>query len=242
MTLFRSLALLLCLLQPALLTGCEGGGDDDDSAAPIDDSVPDFVEATVVLAPAAVGGDVEAIEVTWQDEVLETDANGRARFTLPSQASFAISAAAPGIQTTWLEGNSGVRDFQFTTFVGPVELHDAVVAELPLPPRDPSKGTLVVAMDTIALQAATGASADISVDSDDPFVFVDDVPTLGNELVFQAAGFVTFANVDPGSVTITVTPPEGNSCLSFPGLSGPSDHVTYTVHADAVTTAQFICQ
>lgn len=240
MTLLRLLALLLL---PLLLAGCEPTGDDDDSALGDDDDVvPDFVEATIVLAPALEGEEVEGIEVTWQDEVVAADADGRARFTLPSQTDFAIVAASAGIQTTWLEGNSGVRDFQFVTFVGPVELHDAVVAGLLLPARDPARGTLVVAMDTVALQAAWGASVEISAPSDDPFIFVNDEPVLGHTLEFQAAGFVTFPNIAPGDVTVDVTPPEGDNCLSFPGLTGPNDYLSYAVRAGAVTTAQFICQ
>ncbi len=234
--------LFLLLLVPLLLAGCsEPVGDDDDSSDD-DDAVPDFVDATFVFAPAVPGEDVEGIEVTWGEEVVATDANGRARFTLPSRTDFAVSGAAAGIQTTWIEGNTGVRSFQFTTFVGSTDLHDQVVASIGLPPRDPARGTLVVAMDTAALQAALGAVANVSPEGDHPFVFVNGQAELGRELVFQADGFVTFPNVVAGEVEVTVTPPESNICLSFPGLSGPSDYTTYTVHPGAVTTAQFICQ
>lgn len=238
MTMLR--ALLALLLIPAL-AGCPEGGDDDDSAAADDDDIPAEVEATLVLAHA-LDEPVEGLEITLDGDTVATDANGRARFTIPSQTDFEAEASGAEIQTTWFEGNSGVRDFQFTTFVGPVELHDAVVDGLGLPARDPAKGTLVVAMDTSALQPAMGASVTLSGSSDEPFVFVDDQPTLGNEIVFQAAGFVTFGNVDPGAVTVIVEPPDGQICLSFPGLSATANYVEYTVHAGAVTTAQYICQ
>jgi hypothetical protein len=235
---------LWLLLLPALLVGCPATAtDDDDSAAgDDDDAVPDFVEGTVILRGATGAENVEGLEVTWGEETVETDANGHARFTLPSQTDFAFVAVGADIQTTWVEGNSGTSDFQFITFVGAVSLHDDVVDALGLPPRDPTRGTLVVAMDTAALQAATGASATLDVDSDDAFVFVNGQPVLGNELVFQADGFVTFANVAAGPATINITPPDENFCLSFPALSGTDNHTTYEVHADAVTTAQFICQ
>ncbi len=237
----RLLPFFALLLLPLLTAGCPAPADDDDSAAD-DDDVPEFVDATFVFAPAANDVVVEGLEVTWGEDTATTDANGRARFTVPSQVDFSVSGEGADIQTTWFEGNTGVRSFQFTTFVGPVALRDAVVDALLLPARDPGKGTLVVAMDTQALQAAMGASAAISAASDDPFVFVDGQPQLGSELIFQADGFVTFPNVAPGDVTVTVTPPEGGICLSFPALNGLHDHTSYTVHAGAVTTAQFICQ
>ncbi len=239
MSMFRLLSLLLL----SLLVACPAASDDDDSATGDDDDViPDFVDATIVLAPALDGVDVEASELTYGDEGVETDQNGRGRFTMPSQTDFVVSASSPGFQTTWFEGNSGERDFQFSALVGPADLHDVVVADLGLPLRDPDQGTVIVTITTAALQAAMGASVDISANSNDPWVVVDEQPELGNELVFQADSVVTFTNVDPGAVTISVTPPASNICLSFPGLSSPNDYTAYEVHAGGVTAAHFICQ
>ncbi len=227
------------LLSLLLLTACPA--DDDDDSAPDEDVIPEFVFGQARVLDAVSGARVGGLDVTVDEELVATDDEGQARFEMGSQSDFAMEIVGPDIQTTWLEGNSGIQDFTFTTFVGSVAVHDGVVAQLGLPARDPSKGTLVVAMDTPALQAAEGAAAAINVDSDSPFVFVDGVPTLGSELVFQAAGFVTFANVEPGAVTVTVSAPPNTACLSFPGLAATADYTSYTIRAGAVTVAQFIC-
>lgn len=231
----------LLLLPLLLLIGCPGA-DDDDSATP-DEGVPDFVFGQVRLIDALSNGRVEAADVSLDGEVLPTDDEGQARFEMASQTDFDFEITGADLQPTLLQGNSGIQDFTFTTFVGSTDVHDGVVGQLGLPPRDPARGTLVVAMDTPALQAVEGAAASISVDSDTPFIFVDGVPTLAEDglLVFQAAGFVTFANVEPGDVVVTATAPPNTGCLSFPGLAATADFRTYSVRAGAVTVAQFIC-
>lgn len=229
----------LALLLP--LIAC--GGDDDDSAPPVEPP-PEFIDATVRLTDAGTAGLVEGAVVTFDAEEAITDVNGRATVTIPSQVPFDLQIEVGADYPDYiLSGLAGVDDFIFQTLVSSRAQQDAVYALLGLV-ADPGKGTLVISLDTVALQAALGGSASIDAGHDEPFVFVGNpaAPQAGSELVFDAQAFITFPNVDPGSVTIDITPPEADVCLSFPGLSAPGDVRTFTVEADRVTVATFICQ
>lgn len=218
-------------------------GDDDDSAADDDDStpIPDFVRGEVRVADGVSGDPIPGVTLAWGTETAETSEFGRADATLPSQEDFEYQLTGTDLVDTWLQGNSGVRDFLFTTAMASVAVHEVTFDAVGVT-RDASAGTLVVAIDTEALQPVQGASASIDVGHDTAFVVVGGQPQAGSELVFGAAGIVTFPNVAPGAATVTVTPPDGVFCQSFPGLTTLDDHTTYTVHADAVTVAQFICR
>lgn len=217
-----------------------GGGDDDDSAEPTPEPVPDFVRATVALTDAE-GGSTEGMTITFEDQEEITDGTGRADLTVPTLAPFDIAVdPGAGYAVHHLAGLVGGDDFIYQTLISSRAATDFVFGGLGLV-ADPAKGILVVSLDTVALQAATGASATIDADSDDPFVFVNGVASEGSELIFEAEAFISFPNVTPGDVTIAIVPPEGDVCLAFPALEA-DDLRTYEVRADTVTVVTFICQ
>jgi len=230
------LALALCLP----LTSC-GGGDDDDCAQPTPEAVPDFVRATVRLTDAGASAPLEGVAVTLDDQEELTDGTGRADLTVATLAPFELAVdAGPDYSEYRLAGLVGGDDFIFQTLISSRALTDLVYDGLGLV-ADPAKGTLVVSLDTIALQAATGASASIDAASDDPFIFRHGVAEPGSELIFEAEAFVSFPNVDPGELTVTIAPPANDVCLSFPALE-VDDLRTFEVYADTVTVVTFICQ
>jgi|GEM_PF-3648071 len=237
------LLLALTLTAPtALLTACSG--DDDDSAGDDDDTeepIPEEVRATIRVIDGTTGDPSVGITATWNGNEELTDDTGRAEFIVPSQTDFNVTLSGDEIVDTWLEGNSGTSDFTFTTAVGSDASFD-IFAGFIGATRDPALAYFTVALDTPAFQAATGASATIDAANDGSGILVNGFPEAGNELIFEAGAIITFVNVAPGSVTVAVTPPDGQICLSYPGLSASDDYLTYEAHAGAVTVAQFICQ
>ncbi|MCP4867882.1 MAG: hypothetical protein GY898_04115 [Proteobacteria bacterium] len=222
------------------LVAC-GGADDDDSSEPTPEPVPDFVRATVALTDAA-GGSTEGITVTFDDQEEGTDGTGRADITVPTLETFDITVdAGADYQEYSVAGVVGGDDFIFQTLISDRATTDFVYGSLGLV-ADAGKGILVVSLDTVALQAATGGSASIDAAHDEPFIFVNDTPQAGSELIFEAQAFISFPNVEPGDVTIDIVPPESDICLAFPALSAEDDVTTYTVRADTVTVVTFICQ
>ena len=103
---------------------------------------------------------------------------------------------------------------------------------------DPEKGTLVVALDHPDLSPAVGAEAEIDSSHDGAFVLGGMGASFSN-VVPSGAGFVTFANVDPGPTNITITPPEGESCW-FHEAGG--EGATISVAVGQATVAFFMCE
>ena len=100
-----------------------------------------------------------------------------------------------------------------------------------------TKGILVVGLDTPTLAPAVGASAQIDVESDTPFVFAGSTPTGGQEIPSTGQGFVTFPNVTPGEVNIETSMANGG-CRIFPAEDG----VTVTVKAGEVSVVAYTCR
>ena len=236
----RRSSFLLFLLVPLVAWG---GVYDHDSAPPVEPP-PEFIDAGVRLTDAGTAALVEGATVTFEDQEELTDTDGRAELTIPSQVPFEL-LVSPGAdyQDYALAGLAGVDSFLFQTLVSSRAVTDAVYGALGLV-ADPTRGVLVVSLDTVALQAAIGGRATIDVDHDEPFIFVGNpaAPQAGDELIFDSQAFISFPNVAPGEVTVSITPPDGDACLSFPALDAPTDLRTFTVEADRVTVATFICQ
>jgi hypothetical protein len=235
----RATLLAALLALPLLLIGCP---TDDDDSGPEPEPVPEFIDSTLRVSDFSTGDFLVEADVWFEGETVQTDVNGRAVMTIPSQDPFAIRVQMDGgYADHWLAGLAGVEDFQYFARLLARNDYGDVLTALGLAP-DPQMGTLIIRPETIALQAAQGSTATIDAASDAPFVFVDGDPAAGNELVYLADSWIVFPNVAPGQVTVDLQAPEGDSCLSFPALNAPADIDTFTVEADAVTVALFICQ
>ncbi len=233
----------LLLAVSVLLLSCGGGGADDDDFSPTPEPIPDFVRATLELIDVSTGADYEGATVTYEgaEEPEVTDANGRVEFDVATLEPFELVATADGFAEYSFQGHVGGDDFLFQSLISPRTVTDSIYGLLGLV-ADPARGIVVVSLDTPALQAATGGSATLTgVESDAPFIFVNDTPQAGNELIFEAQSFITFPNVSPGTATVEIENPEDDVCLLFPSLDAGVDW-DFEVRADTVTVVTFICQ
>lgn len=231
-------SLLAVLSLATLLAACPSGDDDDSAAGP---PVPDFIDVEVRLSDIVTDELLVGASLDFEDQHAETDTNGRARATIPSQDPFVLDIGADSYADHALAGLAGVADFQYVARMFDRNSYGAWLVELGLL-ADPGQGVLVVALQTIALQAAADAIVTIDAASDPAFVLVDGDPVAGNELVFGADAFVIFPNVAPGTVNLSITAPEGDSCLAHPALIADGDLTTWTTWADTVTVAGYICE
>ena len=231
--------LLAVLLMTTLLVACPAGDDDDSAAA--GPPIPDFIEVEVRISDMDTEELLEGATVAFDDQAEDTDVNGRTRITLPSQDPFELTVSAGGYADHDLAGLAGVADFQYVARLIDRNTLGGWLTALNMAP-DTQRATLVVALQTIALQAAADASVTIDSTSDPAFVLVDGDPEAGNELVFGADSLVIFPNVEPGTVNLSITAPEGDSCLAFPSLVAAGDLTSYTLAADVVTVVGYICQ
>lgn len=232
----RSLPVVLFLAT--LLLACPSGDDDDSAVGP---PIPDFIDVEVRLSDIATDDLLMGATLAFEDQQEDTDINGRARVTIPSQDPFELELSMGGYADHALAGLAGIDDFQYVARLIERNTLGAWLVELGLAP-DTDQAVLVVALQTIALQAATDAAVTIDAASDPPFVLVGGDPQAGNELVFGADSLVIFPNVAPGAVNLSITPPEGDSCLAFPSLVATGDLTAYALTADVVTVVGYICQ
>lgn len=231
-----------CLLLALLASGCPAD-DDDDSGGGVE--IPEFVDAAVRLSDAELeAGDevlLEGATVRFGDQQVDTDTNGRASVTVPSQDPFELDVSLGGYADHVLAGLAGIADFPYPArMVSRNTLGEWLVALGTAPDTD--LATLVVTLETIARQPAQGAIASIDLAGDPPFILVDGEAMAGNELVFGSDSMVVFSNVQPGTATVQITAPEGDSCLATPALLAAGDLRTFELPADRVVIAPFLCQ
>ncbi len=241
----------LCLLLAVLGSACDNtsdGGDSPDAALTPDAAlIPDAaltpdaagdptVAVTVRLIDAMSGTAPSGAEISFGDQTVPVQ-SGVSVVNVPQNSPFEILATAPGYSRYRLFGHSGTTDFELISFVSSDSLTSQVMAMLG-GSVDPTRGFLVVGMDTPSLQPAVGASVTIDATSAEPFIFAGQTPQPGNAVIAGGSSFVSFPNTLPGSVDITVTPPPGQSCSAFPG---PGDLNSVDVVAGDVTVISYTC-
>lgn len=215
-----------CLVPP--------GGKALDSAAGVQ---PDPVVGTFVLLDALSGSPRTDVTLTSSyGEVVGTDDGQGAVQLLPG--GFLVTASADDARDHRLVGVAGDADFTLMSFMSNRTLTGQVMGLLARA-ADPAKGFLVVGLDHPDLSPAVGAAVEIDAAHDVAFVLGTTGPREGTEITSGVGGFVTFANVAPGPVAVTVTPPEGETCAVYPALAEGVAGVD--VVADTVTVLTLHC-
>ena len=225
--LLATLALSMAACQPP---PAEGSGDID-TEPPV---VP--VTGHFRLVDAATGKGFAGGTLKLGEKTALTDAQGRADLEV-SPGAFDVTLTGPNIATYTLAGAAGTVDFSFISYVS-TRTTAAQVASYLGTTLDPKRGILVVAADDPQLRPAVGAQVAIDAEADAPFVIAGTGPRRGNAVV-AGGSFVSFFNVVPGRVRVSMTPPAGRSCHVAPG-PGPRD--TVDVAADGVTVVAYVCE
>ena len=194
------------------------------------------VEATVRVINPATGAGFSGVMVTGPRGEARTDASGRVALEVESGPyQFALDAPGARLHRVW--GVAGEAPFEQITYLSPEMITAFVYGSLDLE-DDPTKGIVVVGLDTPSLAPAEGAGAELSTTHDAPFVFAGARPAEGQAIPAGGQGFVTFPNVEPGPFSVTTTFPDGR-CRVFPAeVDGPA----LTAVAGEVTVVAFTCR
>jgi hypothetical protein len=191
------------------------------------------------------GGDpIEGATLTLGDEVRTTDADGRASFPVPSEGFFEIGVQKESYPDYHFLFSAN-WNFSLSYFLMDRETVD-LFGRLFDVTADPEAGMLFVLVfgledDKGALESLPGATVEISAAH--AFSAVQDPDadihySLGNTTLEGGSGSVIFADVAPGSTTITVLPPGDLTCMTFPG--GP-DYASIEITAGESSFVAYIC-
>lgn len=206
----------------------------EDSAMPVE---PEPVSGTFVMLDALSGDPRTDVTLTsMYEEVVDTE-EGEGTVQLLA-GGFVVTASADDARDHRLVGVAGDEDFTLLSYMSNRTLTGQVMGMLARA-ADPAKAFLVVGVDHPDLSPAVGASVEIDAPYDIAFVLGSTGPREGQEITSSVGGFVTFANVTPGPVVVTVTPPEGEACAVFPALEPGTPGVD--VLADTVTVLTLHC-
>lgn len=207
-----------------------------------DDVTPDTppaatVAATILVADPGAGGGSAGVTVTSNGTDAITDETGRATVDVKAAAAYEVVLTKGDTRIHRVFGIAGEEPFEQITYMSSEMITSFVFNSLGLT-DDTERGILVVGLDLPSLAPAVGASAAIDLQSSEPFVFAGIQPTFSDTIPETGQGFITFPNVEPGVVTITVSYPEG-SCRVFPA---ETEDLQVPVTAGEVSIIAYTCR
>ena len=191
---------------------------------------------TVQIINAATGGAYSGVSVSTGEQQEVTSPSGQASVVV-TEGAYRVTLEASDARAHHLFGVAGEAAFTQTSYMSPDSVTLGVFGALGLV-DDPTRGTLVVGLDTPTLAPAVGASAAIDSASDPAFIFAGFAPQSGATIPAGGQSFVTFPNVAAGPVNVSASLPAG-ACLPFPALSGDPG---IEVYPGEVSVVAFICQ
>lgn len=217
-------------------TTADVGRADADSGADGSDASSN-IEATLQLQ-TAFGGGLEGAEVTYRESSFETDGMGEAVIPVPPNEAFEFRASKSGYWDHVVVGRAGAESFPYITFVASEQTTSTVFNQVGVQ-IDSDKGIVVVGADTPDLQPLVGAEVTIDRSHDQPITLSGSGADPDNKIEEGEQGFVSFPNVPPGEVSVSIQPPNDETCEIYPG--GPP-RPDISAGAGDVTVVSFICE
>ena len=194
------------------------------------------VDATILVADPATGGGSSGVTVTSASSEAVTDATGRATVEV-APGPYNITLTKAGARPHRVFGVAGEQDFEQITYMSPEMITSFVYNSLGLT-DDADRGILVVGLDLPSLAPAVGAGATIDRPSDASFVFAGVQAVFATDIPTNGQGFLTFPNVEPGPVNVTVSYPSG-TCRIFPA---ETESVPVEITAGEVSVVAYTCR
>lgn len=245
--------LRLGVLLAVVVLGC-GDTEDEVSSAPllvpdagvtsdVGDGVPelDMMAAASVTArfklldPVSARG-VSGVSASFESQMSTTDGQGETTLDL-TMGAYAVRFEKSGVRAHTIFGVSNEQAFTQVSYFSSEQITRAVFGSLGIA-DDPTRGTVVVGLDRPNLSAAVGATASLDAASDPPFVLSRTGAVTGDTIGQGQLGFVTFPNVQPGLVDVTVGY-AGGECAIFPAEEGA---VSLVVEPGEVSVVAYTCR
>ena len=222
---------LLFVLFACLSEGEDGNSEDTST----EESLPNVVVSVRLLD--IMGGTLPS-GITLRNDIEEItlDDSHVGEIPVAANTQFYIQAEADGYVPHQFVAMSGQEDLSLVSFFAAEDMSLMMYNMLGIE-ADPEKSILIVALDHPNLSPAVGAMAEIDANHDGAFVMSGFGVEFSN-IVTSSGGFVAFPNVEPGEVSIEITPPEGKSCW-FHSVGG--EGATVQVAPQQATVAFFVC-
>ncbi len=198
----------------------DAGVSSDMSTVALDLDVEDAsdpIAGRFKLLDPVTGRGVSNVTVSLDDQEAVTDAQGEAVLQI-GEGPYAIRMTKSGVRPHTIFGVAGREGFTQVSYFSSEQITRAVFGSLGIQ-DEPEKGIVVVGLDLPNLAPAVGASASLDTESGDAFVLSQTGALRGDTIEQGQLGFVTFPNVNPGIVDVTVSYAEG-ACAVFPAESG----------------------
>ena len=199
---------------------------------------PTQVEGRFRLVDVGLGEPIGDGTLTFDELSINTDNSGWAPFSLATESDYVVRADVVGYAQLLMVGRTAIEDFEYNAYLADRELTDQIFRWLGYA-YDPERGGVMVGLQRPSGAAAVGAAAELNVDHDYPFVIEGTLPVLGSFIPYDGLSVMSFPNVEPGQVQVSVTPPQGKTCSAFP--DGAS-RVEIPVEADHMTMLIFVCE
>jgi hypothetical protein len=223
-------------------TGSGGGGSSTNSAGGSGGgsggSSTDSVNLSMTFQEYGTLSPLEGASVSFDGVTDTTDSAGKVTLTLPANTTSAIGLEQAGFPDHILYATMLDVDRAEAFDLGSDATNSAVATALSLTP-DPSKGQLSVGV----IDGAPGSSnrlpgATIGIDAASEAQLVFDSSAAsgfspGDTTLAGSSSASIFVNVDPGTITPTITPPSGYTCDLGP--------TTVEVEANGYTIVNYYC-
>ena len=232
-------------------------GTDETDAADDTDVADDEGVGTVqlTLAEFLSREPIEGADITAAGASYTSDAAGEATLEIAPDARFETVIEATGFPLhRWEDGpvTAGMNQATARLLVSDTTL--ATLGGALGVPVDDTKGLVIVQL-TRATVASDGSGFDstgalvggsVSLSASSTVSLVEDASPIGLTMgdtvgLASGSGIVVFVNVDPGEVTVTYTPPGGETCGASFGVLTDTAFDDITVGAGEVTAVVYYC-
>jgi hypothetical protein len=215
---------------------------DADTDTDTDTDVPEIV-GTMMVTDYTTTAAIDRVDVTIDGETYDTDTTGIASVEAPGNSSFAAE----------LYRSSYMRTSVFlTTDEAPFAAEHALWTQSFLTTLERAFGvtydeTLATVFVHVEVSdgaggwtTAAGATVDLDVAYAGTFHGRGEAYASGNTLEEDSSSFVVFGNVTPGTVIVSVTPPNAETCTTFPSTTRFDGEIVAT--ADRSSSLLVRCQ
>lgn len=218
-------------------------GDTAEDTAPPPDTTP--VSGSLTFVAFGDGAPIEGLRVTADEEIYTTEAGGLATFEVPGNSTSEVTT----FLDLFLRGHiwlttDGVSGWSRPVVIPSQSLFEALSGAFSSG-YDTSLSTVFV---SVAMSdgaggwaSAEGASVSLDVTAGGSFHDAGDGAfTAGGDIASGDGQWVYFVNVPVGAVNVTVEPPTGGTCTTFPSTTRFDGAIM--TEADEVSVLLVTCQ
>ena len=196
------------------------------------------IDVTVRFLDPLSSEGVSGLDVEVDGVVAITDASGSATVQVAELGPFDIVVSGADVPDYHVVGVANGEAMSYVSLISTRTLMDQVYGMLGVT-ADAAAGTVVVGVDYRDLSPAVGAQVALDASHGPAFTFGGFGPIETDTIEAGSASFISFPNVVAGATSVTVVPPDGDTCVYYDAGAQTAE---VEVHPDAVTVVQYFCE